>query len=112
MSLCTKRDWTAGIPACMSAKHEKAIVLSSRYRLTPRKPRRCRQVCLRSSSMHSPAGSKEILHQCSAIFGENAGSDLDAMVQFLAVAQSEKRLDGAEPIVVCTENHSFYPSIH
>src|SRR5215218_3921093 len=27
----------------MSAKHEKSVVLSSRYGLTPRKPRRCRQ---------------------------------------------------------------------
>jgi len=47
--MSAKHDWTAGIPACMRAKPEKALVLPNHYRLTPPKRRRCRQGCLRSS---------------------------------------------------------------
>ena len=41
------RDWNAERPACVSAKHEKGR--ANPRSLTPRKPRRCRQGCPRSS---------------------------------------------------------------
>jgi len=45
-------DWTTGILACMSAKHENDFTfLESLSCVTPRKPRRCRQGCLRSSPL-------------------------------------------------------------
>jgi hypothetical protein len=33
----SKDDWSTGIPAGMSAKHEKALILSNQRRLTPLK---------------------------------------------------------------------------
>jgi len=53
-------DWTAGILACVSVASTRKTVTCIR-RLTPRKPRRCRQGCLRSSRIrHSPSRSSRI----------------------------------------------------
>ena len=61
----------------MSAKHEQTITASNHSRLTSRKPRRCRQGCLRSShALQSWLGSRStvrpasVTRSCGRIYSE------------------------------------------